>query len=137
MADLYSSLGAGSSRRVLTTSDVTGPETTWLVIDNSDSSFEAGSDYDPELTTANSINYRAIVECIQQFCEVYEVVRPSTSVLSVKVRYSSVPYGTGEARNDEGENSILTGIVQAHPDLGANFTVYNGSFQDDDIEWND
>jgi hypothetical protein len=137
MADLYSSLGAGSSRRVLTTSDVTGPETTWLVIDNSDDSFEAGSDYDPELTTANSINYRAIVECIQQYCEVYEVVRPGSSLLSIKVRYSSVPYATGEARNDEGENSILTTVMQAHPSLGANFTVYNGAFADDDINFDD
>jgi hypothetical protein len=137
MPDLYSSALGANARKVLTTSDVTGPETTWLMITNSDDSFEAGSSYTPQLTTSDSANYRAIVECIQQFCEVYEVVRPSDSLLGIKVRYSSVPYATGEARNDEGENSILTGIVQAHPDLGANFTVYNGSFQDDDINFDD
>lgn len=130
MADLYSTLGAGSSRRVLTSSDNTGPETTWLVIVNSNEDWQGGEDWsaEPELTSSDSYNYRAIVECIQQYCEVYEVVRPAWSRLSVKVRHSSVPYAAGEAKNDTNQNSILTAIVQAHPNLGANFTVWNGRF---------
>jgi len=131
MADLYSTLGAGSSRRVLTSSDSTGPETTWLFINNNGENWQGGETWsdEPELTTSNSINYRAIVECIQTYCEVYEVVRADYGDLVVKVRHSSVPYAAGESKNDQGFNSILTTLVQAHPGLGSDFTVYNGRFK--------
>jgi hypothetical protein len=128
MADLYSTLGANSTRRVLTQSDVTGPETTWLVIYNNDQNWVGGESFnsEPEVAASDSVNYRAIVECIQQHCEVYEVIRPSWGILSLKVRLSSVPYSGSETKMDQGQNSILTGIVQAHPDLGSAYTVYNG-----------
>lgn len=132
MANLFSTLGAGSSRRVLTSSDNTGPETTWLRVENNNENWEGGEDdwtTDPALTTSGSINYKAIVECIQTYCEVYEVVRANYSALVIKVRHSSVPYVGAEKKGDQGFNSTLTAIVQAHPDLGNAYTVYNGRFR--------
>ena len=133
MADLYATLGV-NARKVLTTSDQTGPETTWLVVENNDNNFESGTDYDPELTTANSTNFK-VIQSIGMRCEIYEVVRPSSGTLSVKVRASSVPYAEGEARNDGNTNSILTSELRSA--LGGNtaYTVWNGAFQDDDINW--
>lgn len=131
MADLTTALG-GSSRKVLTTSDQTGPETTWLVISVGEAdSFESGTNYDPELSTANSANFK-VLQSIGMRCEIYEVVRPSASIMSVKVRASSVPYADGEARNDTGSNSILTAELQANV---GDYTVWNGGFLDDDINW--
>ena len=137
MADLYSTLGAGSSRRVLTQSDVTGPETTWLVIRNLDENWYGGEspNIEPQRAPSDSFNHRAIVECIQQYCEVYEVIRPWYAVFAIKVRLSSVPYAAGEGRNIIGQNSRLTELVQAHPGLGARFYVYNGSFQGTNVNW--
>jgi len=133
MADLTTALG-GNSRKVLTTSDQTGPETTWLVISRGEADdFETGTNYDSELTTANSANFK-VIQGIGMRCEIYEVVRPSTSTLAIKVRASSVPYAEGEARNDQDENSILTAELQANV---GDYTVYNGAFQDDDINWDD
>jgi hypothetical protein len=132
MADLYNSALGANTRKVLTTSDVTGPETTWLIID--DVTFETGTDFDPELTTANSVNHQ-VVQAIAQWCEIYEVVRPDGQ-MAVKVRANSVPYADGEARNDEGINSILTAAVRAATGVsGAD--VYNGAFDDDNINWDD
>lgn len=132
MADLYSELGGGSTQRVLTSSDATGPETTWLRVENSGLDWAGGEDTwttEPELTTADSNNFQAIVECIQQYCEVYEVVRADFGTLVIKVRWSSVPYVNAEKKGDQGFNSTLTAIVQAHPNLGSNYTVYNGRFR--------
>ena len=136
MANLFSTLGAGSSRRVLTSSDNTGPETTWLQVETSNNNWEGGEDAwttEPALTTSNSINYRAIVECIQTYCEVYEVVRADYGTLVVKVRHSSVPYVGAEFKGDQGFNSTLTAILHAHPDLGVAYTVYNGRFRGNNI----
>jgi hypothetical protein len=131
MADLTTALG-GNSRKVLTTSDQTGPETTWLVITVGEAdAFEAGTNYDAELSTANSANFK-VLQSIGMRCEIYEVVRPGTGTLSLKVRASSVPYAEGEARNDQGVNSILTAELQANV---GDYAVYNGAFQDDDINW--
>lgn len=132
MADLTATLGA-NSRKVLTTSDQTGPETTWLVIENNDGNFETGTDYDAELTTANSTNFK-VLQSIGMRCEIYEVVRPSSSLMSIKVRASSVPYAEGESRNDQGSNSILTTELRAALD-DTSYTVWNGAFADDDINW--
>jgi len=131
MADLTTALG-GNSRKVLTTSDQTGPETTWLGVTVGEAdAFEAGTNYDAELSTANSSNFK-VIQSIGMRCEIYEVVRPSSSIMSIKVRASSVPYAEGEARNDQGENSILTSELQANV---GDYTVWNGAFQDDDINW--
>lgn len=139
MADLYSTLGAGSTRRVLTRSDVTGPETTWLICYDSDGSdqWEGGETWNPTatLTPGDDQNYRAIVECIQQYCEVYEVVRPGGVSLAIKVRANSVPYAEGESALDGGVNTPLTAIVQAHPGLGSTFSVWNGRFQGNNISY--
>jgi hypothetical protein len=133
MADLYSEIGQ-NARKVLTTSDQTGPETTWLVVTQGEADeFETGTDYDAELTTANSSNYK-VIQSIGMRCEIYEVVRPGTGTLAIKVRANSVPYAEGEARNDEQQNSILTTEMQANV---GDYTVWNGAFQDDDINFND
>jgi len=131
MADLYSALGA-NSRKVLTSSDSSGPETTWLRVENSNLNWEGGEDAwttEPTLTTSDSINYKAIVECIQTYCEVYEVVRADYGTLVIKVRHNSVPYVGAEIKGDQGFNSTLTAILHAHPNLGVNYTVYNGRFR--------
>jgi hypothetical protein len=137
MADLYSTLGAGSTQRVLTSSDNTGPETTWLLVYSTNADWQGGetaeSEVEPVLTPPDSVNYRAIVECIQTYCEVYEVVRADWGKLSVKVRNSSVPYTGEETRGDRGINSVLTGILHAHPGLGAAYTVYHGRFRGDAV----
>jgi hypothetical protein len=132
MPDLYSTLGAGSSKRVLTSSDSSGPETTWLRVETSNQNWEGGEDAwttEPTLTTSDSINYQAIVECIQTYCEVYEVVRADYGNLVIKVRHSSVPYVGAERKGDQGFNSTLNTILHAHPDLGEDYTVYNGRFR--------
>jgi hypothetical protein len=131
MADLYSTIGQ-NTRRVLTSSDSTGPETTWLRVENSNLNWEGGEGTwtaAEELTTSNSVNYKAIVECIQTYCEVYEVVRADYGTLVIKVRHNSVPYVAAEVKGDQGFNSTLTAIVRAHPGLGVNYTVYNGRFR--------
>ena len=141
MADLHSQVIVGdnvtthtvgaNTRKVLTSSDNTGPETTWLYVRNAEfTDWEGGETWtaEPELTTSNSTNYQAIVECIQIYCEIYEVVRASSDDLVIKVRWSSVPYAGTEAKNDQAQNSILTAILQAHPELGSDFSVYNGRF---------
>lgn len=136
MPDLYSEIGQ-NAKRVLTSSDSTGPETTWLVVHNSNENWYGGESWtdEPELTDSDSNNYQAIVDCIQQYCEIYEVVRPEWSRLALKVRHNSVPYAQGETKNDENQNSILTTIVRAHPELGNDYTVWNGRFKGDDINW--
>jgi len=130
MADLYSEIGQ-NAQRVLTASDNTGPETTWLYVRNTNETWYGGEseNVEPELTPSDNINFKAIVECIQQYCEVYEVIRPWYSALAIKVRLSSVPYAAGESKANRTVNSILTASVQAHPGLGANYSVYNGRFQ--------
>jgi hypothetical protein len=131
MTNLYSSIGQ-NAKRVLMSSDVTGPETTWLRVENNNLNWEGGEDAwttEPELTTSDSNNYQAIVECIQTYCEVYEVVRADGGTLVIKVRHNSVPYVNAEKKGDQGFNSTLTAIVQAHPDLGNAYTVYNGRFR--------
>jgi hypothetical protein len=137
VADLYSTLGAGSSRRVLTSSDSSGPETTWLLVYTTNLNWEGGetpeSEVAPVLTTSDSINYRAIVEGIQTYCEVYEVVKAEYGELSIKVRNSSVPYTGEETRGDRSVNTALTAILQAHPDLGGAYTVYNARFRGDTV----
>lgn len=135
MADLYSTLGASSTRRVLTQSDSTGPETTWLLVYTSNLNWEGGESWnaDAEKSTPASINYRAIVEGIQTYCEVYEVVRADYGKLSLKVRLNSVPFSSGETKGDRGVNTVLTAILRAHPDLGAAYTVYHGRFQGDTV----
>ena len=133
MADLYNDAVGVNTRKSLTTEDRSGPFLTWLVVDNNDSNYEPGSSYDPELTTKNSKNFQ-VLQAIQQYCEVYEVVRPSTGILSIQVRTSSVPYSDGEEPNDGGENSVLTTAVRAALSSN-NYTVWNGAFQDDDINW--
>ena len=138
MPDLYSQVAGingktfgENAKRVLTASDNTGPETTWLLVYSSDGDWEGGEseNVNPELTDSNGVNYQAIVECIQSYCEVYEVVRPDWGTLAIKVRDSSVPYAAGESRADRGQNTILTALVQAHPDLGASHVVWNGRIQ--------
>ena len=133
MADLYATLGV-HARKVLTTSDQTGPETTWLVISNDDGDFETGTDYDAELTATNSTNFK-VIQSIGMRCEIYEVVRPSGSIMSIKVRASSVPYAAGDSRNDRDSNSILTTELRAAMGGNTGYTVWNGGFQDDDINY--
>ena len=135
MSDLYSAIGA-NTKKVLTRSDSTGPETTWLQVETSNNNWEGGEGTytdTPELTTADSINYRAIVECIQSYCEVYEVVRADYGTLVIKVRWSSVPYVGAEKKSDQGFNSTLTAVLHDHPDLGVAYTVYNGRFRGNNI----
>jgi hypothetical protein len=138
MANLYSAIGQ-NTRKVLTRSDNTGPETTWLIAydSNGDEQWEGGESWSPtpELTPGNDQNYQAIVECIQTYCEVYEVVRPSTNALAIKVRANSVPYTGSEAALDGNANTVLTALVQAHPGLGATFSVWNGRFQGNSISY--
>jgi hypothetical protein len=136
MADLYSALGA-NTRKVLTRSDSTGPETTWLIVHTSNLNWEGGEsqNVNPELTTSNSINYKAIVECIQSYCEVYEVVRADFGDLAIKVRHNSVPYVGNEGPNNGSENTTLTSVLQAHANLGNAYNVWNGRFQGDQIFW--
>jgi hypothetical protein len=122
----------GNSKRVLTSSDSSGPETTWLRVENGNLNWEGGEDNwttDPSLTTSDGINYTAIVEGIQTYCEVYEVVRADYGTLVIKVRHSSVPYTGNEVKGDQGFNSTLTAVLHAHPDLGVAYTVYNGRFR--------
>lgn len=137
MANLYSSIGQ-NARKVLTRSDSTGPETTWLVVYDSDGNdqWEGGEGSftaTPELTSGNDQNYQAIVECIQTYCEIYEVVRADTTDLAIKVRANSVPYGEGESALDGDINTPLTAILQAHPSLGNTFSVWNGRFRGTNI----
>lgn len=134
MADLYSTPIGVHARKVLTTSDNSGPELTWLVVDNNDGNFESGSSYDAELTTANSTNAQ-VIRAIAQRCEIYEIVRPSSSILSIQVRKNSVPYAAGEAANDGNTNSILTAELRSAMGGNTGYTVWNGAFQDDDINW--
>lgn len=136
MADLYEELG-GNSRRVLTRSDNSGPETTWLLVDNNNGNWEGGesNNPEPELTGPDSINYTAIVECIQTYCEVYEVVRANYNELAIKVRHSSVPYAEGESKGNGSYNTPLSTVLQAHPDLGNAYSVWNGSFRGNSISW--
>ena len=129
--------GNDNSKRVLTSSDSTGPETTWLRVETNNQDWEGGEDAwttDPALTTSGSINYRAIVECIQQYCEVYEVVRADYGNLIIKVRHNSVPYVGAEKKGDMGFNSTLTAILHAHPTLGNAYTVYNGRFRGNAVQ---
>jgi len=131
MSDLYSAIGA-NSRKVLTQFDTSGPESTWLRVENSNLNWEGGEDAwttEPTLTTSDSVNYKAIVECIQTYCEVEDIVRADYGTLVIKVRHSSVPYVGAEVKGDQGFNSTLTAILQAHPELGVNYTVYNGRFR--------
>lgn len=133
MANLYNEAVGINTRKSFSSEDRTGPSLTWLVVQNTDSNFEPGSSYDPQLLTKNSTNFQ-VIQAIQQYCEVYEVVRPSTGIMSVQVRTNSVPYTGNEEPNDGGENSVLTGLVRTA--LGSsNYTVWNGAFQDDDINW--
>lgn len=136
MADLYSEIGQ-NAKRVLTSSDNTGPETTWLLVHNNGENWSGGESWteEPELTSSNSNNYQAIVDCIQQYCEIYEVVRPAWARLALKVRHSSVPYAEGESKNDQNENSILTDLVRAHPDLGTDYRVWNGRFTGQQVSY--
>jgi hypothetical protein len=136
MPDLYSEIGA-NAKRVLTRSDSTGPETTWLLVYNNNQTWEGGESFtaDPELTTSDSENYQAIVECIQTYCEIYEVVRADYGELALKVRANSVPYGTGESALDAGENTPLTAILQAHPDLGGAYVVWNARFRGNSMSY--
>jgi hypothetical protein len=136
MPDLYSEIGQ-NAKRVLTSSDNTGPETTWLVVHNNNENWYGGETWtdEPELATSDSNNYQAIVDCIQQYCEIYEVVRPEWSRLALKVRHNSVPYAGTETKNDQGTNSILTAAVQAHPDLGAAYAVWNGRFRGNQVSY--
>jgi hypothetical protein len=131
MTNLYSSIGQ-NAKRVFTSSDSTGPETTWLRVENSNLNWEGGENAwttEPELTDSDSVNYNAIVECIQSYCEVYEVVRADYGTLVIKVRHSSVPYVGSERKGDQGFNSTLNTVLHAHPDLGVNYTAYNGRFR--------
>ncbi len=133
MADLYSTIGQ-NARKVLTVSDVTGGETTWLMVENSDGTFEAGADENPALTTANSVNAQ-VIRAIAQRCEIYEVVRANSSELSIQVRTSSVPYDSDDAPSDGGSNTILTNEVRTA--LGGNtaFTVWNGSWNGNNLSY--
>lgn len=137
MPDLYSEIGA-NAKRVLTRSDNTGPETTWLLVYNNNLNWEGGESSwtaEPELTTSDSVNYSAIVESIQTYCEVYEVVRASFGELALKVRANSVPYAPGESALDAGQNTPLTAILQAHPDLGGGYVVWNGRFRGNSLSY--
>jgi len=133
MANLYNEAVGINTRKSLTTEDRSGPFLTWLVVENGDENFESGSSYDGELTTRNSTNFQ-VLQAIQQYCEIYEVVRPNSEILSIQVRTSSVPYSDGEAPNDENSNTILTDVVRTALDSSA-YTVWNGAFRDDDINW--
>jgi len=136
MADLYSSIGQ-NAQRVLTRSDNTGPETTWLAVNSGGDYWIGGESWsaDATLIDSDSTNFRAIVECIQTYCEVYEVVRPGASHLLIKVRANSVPYAGSETAQDGNQNSILTALVHAHPGLGAQFSVWNGKFQGQTVQY--
>ena len=126
-----------NSKRVLTRSDSTGPETTWLLVYNNDQTWEGGESFtaNPELTSSDGLNYSAIVECIQTYCEIYEVVRADYGELAIKVRHNSVPYTGSEEAMDAGENAKLTAILQAHPNLGNSYVVWNRRFRGNSISY--
>lgn len=134
MANLYNDAVAINTRKSKTSEDRSGPELTWLVVENTNNDFEGGASYTPELTTRNSTNFQ-VVQAIQQWCEVYEVVRPGSGLMSIQVRTSSVPYDSDDAPNDTGINTILTDTVRAAMGGNTGYNVWNGAFRDDNLRW--
>lgn len=133
MADLYAEIGQ-NARRVKQKMDNTGPELTWLVCvyTGGGAGFAAGTTNEEQLQVVNTLNHQ-VLQALQQRCEVYEVVRPSTGIMSVQVRANSVPYASGSAEYDGNRNSILEAdLVTAGI---ADVEVWNGEFRDDDINY--
>jgi hypothetical protein len=133
MADLYNTPVGVNTRKSSIVDERVGAGMCWLVVENGDGDFEGGSTYNPSLTTRNSTNFQ-VVQAIQQWCEVIQVVRPSSGLMSIQVRANTVPYADGEAMFDGGSNSILTNAVRTALD-SSSYTVWNGAMQDDDINW--
>lgn len=147
MADLYSQVIVGdgvssntvgqNTRKVQTRSD-SNTESAWLMIYNNNYGWEGGEEgwtATVQPTASNGVNFQAIVDCIQTYCEIEAVVRANETDLSIKVRNSSVPYTGEESYGDRNVNAVLTALLQAHPGLGGNYTVYNGQAFGDRINW--